>query len=51
MTSTFIIAVYPCGRLVHNGEASFVEFKGEYNDIEAFVRAWWPKFRKEKDFS
>ena len=49
--SKFIIAMYPHGKTVHNGEASFVEFHGQYDQIEEFVRAWWPKFRRETDFA
>lgn len=47
----YIIAVYPYGDTVGNGDADFVEFEGYLTDAEPFVKAWWLQSHEETNIA
>lgn len=43
----YVIAVYPYGSTVGNGDADFVEFEGDLTNAEPFIKAWWQESHEE----
>ena len=47
----YIIAVYPYGNTVGDGDVDFVEFDGDILDANLFVRAWWSQSHEETNIA
>ena len=47
----YIIAVYPYGNTVGDGDVDFVEFDGDILDANLFVRAWWNESHEETNIA